>query len=282
MYCDLHTHTTASDGDLTPLQLVELALQQGVAALGVTDHDTLSGLPEAMQAAKRCGIPLAWGVEMSACLSPGTLHILGYFIDLKNSALLDACEQQRNSREHRNAAILDKLTELGMTISREELLRESDGETVGRPHIAAALVRKGFAADKEDAFDRYVGKGAEAYVSRVRLQPEECIGLIRDAGGVAVLAHPFQTRFKGGELQAFIDELQKKGLQGIETHYWNHTAEQTQWLERLADEKGLLKSGGSDYHGPSRNAVSLGSGTGDLAVPFEFYDQLRKAAGRWL
>jgi hypothetical protein len=282
LYCDLHTHTTASDGDLTPLQLVNLAQQNGLAALGVTDHDTVAGLPEAVQAAKRCGLPLAWGVELSADFEHGSLHILGYFIDISNELLLSTCRRMSTSRESRNAAILDRLTELGMPATLSELLKYTGDDTAGRPHIADLMVSKGYVADRREAFERYLAKGAEAYVDRERLSPVEAIEVISKAGGVAVLAHPFYTGLAGEKLSGFVGELKEMGLRGIESHYYDHTSDEREWLEKLAAELELIQSGGSDFHGPERNKNDLGLEQADFKVPFQFYDELRKAANKWI
>jgi len=283
VYCDLHTHTTASDGSLTPLQLIDLAMSHGLAALGITDHDTVAGLPIAVQAAKRCGLPLAWGIELSVEFTPGTLHMLGYFIDIANEDLRDACTRMQRSREGRNAAMLDKLREMGMPVAYEELSGIADFEdTIGRPHIADAMVARGYVKNREEAFVCYLGKQKPAYVERTRLPLQEAIDLITNARGVAVLAHPFSTGYSGDELKSFLTTLKDMGMAGVETHYFDHSHEQQQWLSDTAAELGLVQSGGSDYHGPNRPETNLAVGAGDLRVPFDFYDDLRKAAGRYI
>jgi predicted metal-dependent phosphoesterase TrpH len=282
LFCDLHTHTTASDGTLTPLQLVDLAIQRGLAGLGVTDHDTAAGLPAVVQAAKRSGLPIAWGIELSVDYQPGTLHMLGYFFDLNDSAITDYCQEMVESRNGRNAAILDRLTELNMPIDPAELRSVAKGATVGRPHIADCLVNREYVSSREEAFAKYLSKDNIAYVDRQRIPASEAIALIRNAGGVPVLAHPLTTRLAGEELKNLILSLKSDGLIGLESHYYSHTLDEKNWFVELAEESGLICSGGSDFHGPDQGKNDLGLEKGDFRVPFSFYDDLRKAAGKWI
>jgi len=278
--CDLHAHTTASDGDLSPSELVARAVRLGLGALGVTDHDTVAGLAEALEAAEQAGLPLAPGVEISAEFSPGVMHILGYFIDHTNSALLEGLEAMRGGRDVRNRKIVDRLNELGVAITMEEVLERAGGESVSRNHIAQAILDRGFCTERQEVFDRYLAKGAAAYFDRLRLGPEESIAMIKEAGGLPVLAHPYQTKLDDDSLEKLITDLAEAGLAGIEAYYSTHTPEQTSFYLELAGRYGLLVTGGSDFHGSPKPHIELGSGEGDLLVPFELFERLKEAAGK--
>jgi predicted metal-dependent phosphoesterase TrpH len=277
-FCDLHAHTTASDGDLTPTELVKLAVDSELDALGVTDHDTVGGIAEALSAAEAAGLALAPGVEISAEFTRGTLHMLGYFVDHEHPALLEALEGMRGGRDVRNGKIVEKLNELGLAISMEEVLRIAGGDSVSRNHIAQVLLDKGYCADRQEVFDEYLAKGAAAYFDRLRLGPRESIELIRSAGGLPILAHPYQTKLGDDELENLVEELVGYGLAGIECYYSVHTPEQTAFYLSLAKRYDLLVTGGSDYHGVSKPDVELGIGCGELEVPIELFEKLKKAA----
>ena len=278
-YCDLHAHTTASDGDLAPAELVSLAVETGLGALGVTDHDTVAGLPEAIEAAERAGLGLAPGVEISAEADcPGHMHILGYFVDHTDGPLLDALEEMRGGRHYRNRKIVKALNGFGFDVTYDEWLAAAGDESVGRPTLARILVDKGYVADTQEAFDKYLGKGCPAYFDRFRLDPEKSVELIRGAGGIPVLAHPYQTKMADGEIAALVEHLTSLGLGGIEAYYSTYTPEQTAIYLELAERHGLLVTGGSDFHGSSKPHIKLGSGTGDLQIPMEIYEQLKAAA----
>ncbi len=276
--CDLHAHTTASDGDLSPVELVNLAVETGLSALGVTDHDTVGGIAEAIEAAKIAGLALAPGVEISAEFVPGTLHMLGYFIDHECPELLEALEGMRGGRDVRNSKIIGKLNDLGLSISMDEVLAAAGGDSISRNHIAQVILEKGYCAERQEVFDKYLAKGAAAYFDRLRYGPRESIELIRSAGGLPVLAHPYQTKLEGEELESLVEELTGYGLAGIEALYTKHSPEQTAHYLAMAKRFGLLVTGGSDFHGNSKPDVKLGSGHGELEVPLELFERLRKAA----
>ena len=278
--CDLHSHTTASDGDLTPTQLVAHAKELGLAALGVTDHDTLAGIPEALEAAEKLGIELAPGVEVSADFSPGTMHIVGYYVDLDNAPLQEALKNLQGGRDVRNAYILEKLNSLGLEITIEEVMEIAGEESVGRPHIAQVLLNKGYCETRQEVFDKYLAKGAAAYFDRIRYSPKKSIELITEAGGVAVLAHPVQLKLDDEKLDEMVGELVEYGLRGIEVLYWSHTAAQTSYYKMLTEKYSLIQTGGSDFHGPNRTETKLGVGAGNLEIPIAFYENLKKEAGR--
>ena len=276
--CDLHAHTTASDGDLTPTELVQLAAEIGLGALAVTDHDTVAGIPEALRAAAEVGIPFAPGVEISAEFEPGTMHILGYFVDHTNVRLLEVLEELRGGRDVRNRKIIRRLNELGLEVTIEEWEAEAGEESVGRPQLAKILAEKGYVTDLQEAFDKYLAKGAPAYVDRLRLGPEEAIILIREAGGLTVLAHPPQLEIDDDELESLVARLTRTGLAGIECYYSDHTPEQTAYFLKLAEKYNLLVTGGSDFHGSSKPHIRLGCGAGNLRVPQELFERLLEAS----
>lgn len=276
---DLHTHTVYSDGSATPGELVDGAAEQGAAAIAITDHDTVEGLAEGREAAARLGVELINGIEVSAEYSPGTMHILGYFIDDQHPALLLTLERLRHARELRNPRIARRLQALGLDISYNEVAELAGNDVVGRPHFARVMVQKGFATSVQDAFDRFLAKGAPAYVEKDRPSPQEAIELIHGAGGVAVLAHPYQLKLDDTQVERLIAELVELGLDGIEAIYSRHTPARRDWYSSLAVKLGLLVTGGSDYHGSYKPDIGLVRGLGDLEVPYELLDRIRARLG---
>lgn len=277
---DLHSHTTASDGSLTPTQLVERAARVGVKALAITDHDTLDGLAEAMGAGIRFGVEIVPGLEVSAEYRPGTMHILGYFIDLESAQLQAQLGRLRAARDERNPKIVDRLRALGIDISLQEVLEVSGGEVVGRPHFARVMVEKGYVEDADEAFRKYLSKGAPAYVEKVRLHPKLAIEAIRNAGGVAVLAHPYQLRVDDAETERVVKELKEYGLDGLEVIYSRHKPSQVEYYSRLAAHYDLLITGGSDFHGLTKPDIEVGIGLGQLCVPERLLDALKERRGK--
>jgi len=282
---DLHTHSTASDGTLTPADVVRLAAQMGLSALALTDHDTVAGLTEAAEEAGRLGIGFLNGIELSCYFPrPGTLHVLGYGIDPGHPALRAVIDEQLAGREERNRLIVDRLVRLGLDVSWEEVVEQAGGAgragSIGRPHLAALLVRKGHALSNRQAFDRYLGGGGAAYVDNNRLSSARAIAAIRSAGGIASLAHPLQLRRQTpAQLEAFVHELSEQGLEAVETIHSGHDAETVARLTRLADRLELLTTGGSDFHGTAKS-IRLGKPAG-REVPRSFYLNLvRRSVAR--
>ena len=277
---DLHAHSTQSDGSLTPTELVRHARNLGLRAVALTDHDTIAGNEEAARTAQRMGLEFVPGVEMSSYYPTGTMHILGYYIDFRNSGLCQELARLQEVREQRNHVIAAKLKELGIPIEFEEVQRLAGPRgQVGRPHFARALVERGIVGSIDEAFERYLKKGAPAYSAKFRLPPAEAIDLIRRAGGLAVLAHPF-TLHLDGDRERFISvlcELKDQGLSGIEARYSEHAPEQERLYEEAARQCGLLITGGSDFHGANKEGVELGRGHGDLSVPYRLLEELKKA-----
>jgi 3',5'-nucleoside bisphosphate phosphatase len=288
---DLHCHSTASDGRLTPEQLIERARSLGLKAVALTDHDTVAGLAAFHAAGKRCGIETVSGVEISAESARGTLHIVGLFLNPHCEALLEFLRKLREGRDTRNPQIIRKLNELGMAITLEEVEREAGvtgdavgggaiDKSVGRPHIASVLVRKGFAASKQEVFDKFLAKGKPAYFKRFVASPEESIRLIHEAGGVTILAHPpYLLPDNDAALKTIVQGLKEKGLDGIEVWYSTHTPQQTALCASLTKECGLLPSGGSDFHGEDGSGIELGAGIGgNLSIPYEILSALKEQA----
>lgn len=274
---DLHTHSTFSDGSLTPAKLAVLARESGVSAVALTDHDTTGGVPELLAACQREGVEGIVGVEISAEVPHGTMHLLAYGIELADTTLQDALARIRAGREDRNKVILDRLNSLGYALVWDEIRSLAGDDVVGRPHFAQALVSRGYVKNREDAFDRLLAKGRPGYVERFRLTPEDGIGIIRGAGGVAVLAHPFTLKLGRRELAEEVRRLACCGLGGIEAYYSEHTPAIQEEYSALAKSLGLLVTGGSDFHGEGNPAIRMGRGFGNLEVPDSLVGPLRDA-----
>ncbi len=272
---DLHFHSIFSDGDLTPEELAANGRKAGLTAMALSDHDTTEGVPRFLAACAAEGIEGASGVEISAEYNPGTMHMLGYFVDLDNAALADALINIRDGRRLRNLKIVEQLRALGCDMTFEECAALAGGEVVGRPHIAQILEKKGYVKNKDEAFEKYLAKGKPGYVPRFRLLPADCVQIIRGAGGVAVLAHPFTLQLKPEALRKAVGELAAAGLGGIEVFYSEHTDEQTRLYGELAAAFNLVATGGSDYHGRITPDIKLGRGFGRLAIPHSIFELLK-------
>jgi len=263
---DLHVHTTASDGELSPYEVMRKALREGVEILSITDHDTLEGLegftPE--------GVIFIPGVEISARFDK-TLHILGYGINPQNDALRETLFDLQRKRSMRNEMMLERAKAIGFELSMEELQEIAGNDVIGRPHFARLMVKKGYVSSYEEAFEKYLGKGKILYVEKEKLDPEKVIELILEAGGIPILAHPYQTGLEGKELEEFIKRLKKYGLKGIEVFYPEHTDNMVEEYLKLSRKYDLLVTGGSDFHGESTTFSSFG-----IDVPFPHIRKLLK------
>ena len=249
MLCDLHTHSTASDGQYSPAELVRLAEKRGLDALALTDHDTADGLEEALRAGERAGIRVVRGIELSAREYP-TFHILGYGFDPEAPTLSALCRELKEGRDRRAPRIIAFLEEQGVRIPLSEVEELAGGRIVGRPHFAQVLVRHGYVSTNREAFDRYLD--TEEFLRRAeRPKPPArvCVETIRAAGGKTSLAHPYQIGVDGGELEAIVRELTGCGLDAIECYYPKHSPEQQAFYLRLAEKYSLHVTGGSDFHG---------------------------------
>lgn len=256
---DLHAHTTASDGTLTPTQLVHLARDRGLAALAVTDHDTVDGVAEAMEAAAQCGIELVPGIELSVDYPHGELHLLGYFLDFRDPVFLEQVTDLQEHRSNRNGVMLRRIQEHGFEITLDDVQEEAGGGQIGRPHFARALIRKGYATSVPDAFERYLGTGRPLHVPKVRLDVEAAIRLVHQAGGLAVVAHPKYLHFANPDaLEQELARLRSLGLDGLECYYRMHTIAETDLFLGIARRLELLVTAGSDFHGLFGDAPVLG------------------------
>ena len=272
---DLHVHTTASDGTDSPAWVIALAHALGLAAVAITDHDTVAALPEAMEAGPQLGVEVVPGIELSADYRGREVHILGYFIDYTDPDLQEVLAQAVRSRVRRNEAILQALDADSMHISPADM-PVAPGAVPGRPHIAQALVHLGYADDLKDAFDRYIGLGKPYYRPRKLMGLGQAVSAIRQAGGVASLAHPMKYGFDRAGREALVQAAREVGCAALEAYYAEHTPSQQAELVKLAAQYGLALSGGSDYHGARRPRTQLGTGIGgSLAVPCRILDGLK-------
>ncbi len=275
MSIDLHTHSNFSDGTMTPTELVVLARSKKISALALTDHDTMAGTNEAFLAGAKMGVEVVPGMELSVIHNQVGYHILGYWADPKNSELASALARLQGARAERNVKILERLNELGIPVTPEELERVSERGQAGRPHIARMLVELGVVSTMSRAFDLYLKKGAVAYVSRFAYGAAEAVTLICQAGGLAVLAHPAQNDPDLTRLPAVLADLARVGLSGVELYYPTHSKKIKKRLRELAGEYDLLLTGGSDYHGDVRPGTSLAGGQ-NVFVPPELLDMMKE------
>jgi len=275
---DLHLHSTYSDGSLSPTDLVKLAHQAKVKALSLTDHDTTDGIAEALEAASPHDIEVIPGVEVSSLYRGKETHILGYFVNHQDPQFQQHLIFLRNSRHERIPKIIAKLHDLGVDISYEDVKAIAGRGSIGRPHVARVLLEKHYVPTIEQAFSRYLKEGSTAFVARQLPDALEAIRWIRDAGGVASLAHPSWVRNSLSELQVACQELKTFGLQGLEVFYSTHSARQTSEYLNLAHRLNLVVTGGSDFHGATRPDIEVGIGKGNLKVPEDALEQLRICA----
>ena len=255
---DLHIHTTASDGSLTPTQVVQLARKKGFSLIAATDHDTMGGVAEALEAGKKYNVDVVPGVEISSGVTL-EVHMLGYGMSPDHPVMKAMMEDMRAARVERMERIIENLQKMGVPITVEEVEAVAGG-AIGRPHIAQVLIAHGLVPDVRTAFREYIGVGAKAYVERRKMTSEQVIANIRDAGGVPVLAHGGLLRISEVELNQWIDSMAKKGLMGLECYHNAHTPQMERLLRAAAERNGLLVTGGSDFHGASRPDVEMGTG----------------------
>lgn len=275
-FIDLHTHSTASDGSFTPREVVRLAREGGLRAMALTDHDTIDGLAEAMAAGEEYGVEVIPGVEISAYFPGGNMHILGLFIEYTDGLLDQRLAVLKQARADRNPQIVAKLNSLGIPITMEQVERLSGGGQVGRPHIARALLEGGYIRSFSEAFDKFLGNHGPAYVEKFRFPPKEAIAMIREAGGIPALSHPFTLELGSAyALKNLLMELKDLGLAGIEVFYSDHTQEQVALYLKMARELGLLITGGSDFHGQNKPEVTLGSMPCQSKLTYDLVEALK-------
>jgi len=277
---DLHMHSCFSDGTYTPEELIKAGVEGGLEAMALTDHDNVAGIPRFLEAARQAGMKAISGVEVSADVRKGALHILGYGVRHEDATLQRHLNWILEGREERNKEILGKLSRAGISITMEEVRSCAGSEVVGRPHFAEALIRRGVARNKRHAFDRYLARGRMAYAERRRLSPEDSVSFIRAAGGVPSIAHPFSLELKKGALLEFCTRLKDHGLMGLECYYPEHTPAMTGEYLEIAEKLGLIPTGGSDFHGAATPDLRLGRGFGSLDVGLDAFDRIVAAMSR--
>ncbi|HKP51097.1 MAG TPA: PHP domain-containing protein [Chloroflexia bacterium] len=269
---DLHTHTTASDGALTPTALLHRAAQVGISTLAITDHDTVAALTEARPVAEALGIRLITGVEFGTNWADAEIHMLGYFFDPDHPQMQRTLADLREGRLERGRHMVEKLNALGLSdVTWERVEQIAAGGSVGRPHVAEALIERGYASTIDEAFSKYLGRGKPAYVERTQITPAECISLVHSAGGVISFAHPTWVT----DLETLLPSLVEAGLDGIETYYGLYKPETVAWLEKLARRYNLVPTGGTDFHG--RDGL-LHADLGSRSVPPECLAELERRA----
>ncbi len=264
---DLHLHTVFSDGTETPACVVELAHQMGLSCISITDHDTMDSLPAATAASQRVGIELIPGIEMSACADRQEVHVLGFFLDPVSPVLVQHMEEQKARRVERIREMVRRLQAIGVQLDLDEVFRLGGEGTIGRPHVARALVNRGYVSSLPEAFEKYLGPKHPAFVPGSPLTPAQVIDIIRQAGGVPVLAHPIYL-----DRDPLIDTFAAQGLAGLEVYHSSHTPAQVARYARIADRLGLVKTGGSDYHGRSKEGVAIGAST----IPYQLVESLKQ------
>ena len=264
---DLHTHSNRSDGSDPPERIPELAAAAGCTAVALTDHDRLDGVEAARRRARQLGIEVVGGCEVSCATPFGTLHLLAYFVEEDDGPLHAALALLRQWRSERNARLAARLAELGLPVSLEEMEAEAGGVGVGRPHVAAILVKKGVVSSIQEAFDEWLGDGRPAHVERPRLGLVEAVRLVRASGGVPVVAHPLSLRLEPSRLDLVVQEMAGEGVAGLEAIYGRYTPAERTMLSDVARRHDLVVTGGSDYHGTYKPDLQVGFGRGDLVVP---------------
>lgn len=272
---DLHTHSIYSDGTEAPERVIDLAAAVGCRAVSLTDHDTFAGLPRARARAGELGVQLVAGCEVSCAYRGTSAHVLVYFVEGAEGPLQDELVRLRNDRVIRNRRLVARLQELGMPVEYEEALATAEREeSLGRPHIAAVMVRRGLAESIPDAFDRWIGEGKPAYVPKVRVNPAEIAAAARGSGGVVALAHPLSLGLSADQLESAVRELAEEGFAGIESYYGRYSVDERAELVALARRYDLVPTGGSDFHGDVKVDLAVGVGQGDLDVPDSVLDEL--------
>lgn len=273
---DLHVHTTASDGSDAPEKVIAQAAELGLRAVAITDHDTLAGLAAAMAAGKALGVEVVGGIEVSTDYRDNNIHLLGYFIDPGSPALDPILDWARARRQERNEKMVARLAADGYDISMEALEEEYPGAVLGRPHIAEHLMRRGYCASVKEGFDRFLGVGGRYFLPKGRIPLTEAAAVLSAAGAVSSLAHPFQYGYSLPEIKEMLSFAKDHGVRAVECYYSEHAPGERDWLLSQAERLGMGVSGGSDYHGARRPYVAMGSGMGDLAVPYEVLAELKK------
>lgn len=273
---DMHVHSCASDGTFSPSALLAEAKKAGLSAIALTDHDTMDGICEAAKAAKELGMELVPGVELSTEYAGSEIHVLGYYVSPEYPKLKAMLEEFRDFRDTRNVRMVKRLQEEGFSITMEQLTEQFPDCVLTRAHIARYLCETGQLPDVRTVFAEYLGENCRCYIDRPKISPVEAVTLIREAGGLAVLAHPVLCQLEEAQLRQMILEMKDAGMCGLEAVYSENTKEDEGRMRALADQAGLLITGGSDFHGKNKPDIHLGTGKGDLYIPYDFLEALKK------
>lgn len=276
-FVDLHAHSLASDGTLSPGEVVRLAHESDLSAMALTDHDTTAGLAEASDVARQLGIDFLNGIEISCMYPyPGTMHLLGYGIDPNSSKLQSTLRQLVDERDRRNEKIVKKLNQQGIRVSLERVIELAGGDVVGRPHIAQAMTEIGAVKSTTQAFSKFLGPDGSAYVDKERLTARQAIDLVHEVGGVISLAHPVQLRKQNrAQLRDEIKNLADIGLDAVEVIHSDHPESVVVMLDDWADRFGLLKTGGSDFHGANKRHIKIGFAQNRRRIPRKYFEAIR-------
>ncbi|GAB6136842.1 PHP domain-containing protein [Halanaerobaculum tunisiense] len=266
-YIDLHLHTTASDGSFTPTEVVTKAKELGFSAIAITDHDTVAGLEEGRQVAQKVGIEFVPGIELNTDYQETEVHILGYYIDDQQQNLREKLTSLQQGRVTRIKKMVAKLNDLGFALDFAEVAALADGAALGRVHIAKIMLEKGYVTEWEEAFAKYIGRSGPAYVKRKKLTPFQAIELVKEAGGVPIIAHPGLVK-----AEDLLTELIDFGAAGLEVYHTDHDQQETEYYLQLAQENDLLVTGGSDCHGPTRKSGQL---LGAIQAPYSLLEDLK-------
>jgi hypothetical protein len=273
---DLHVHSTFSDGTLTPAELVTRAKQFNLSAIALTDHDTIAGIPEIVEAGKKEDIEIVPGVELSTFYDKTEVHIVGLYIDYTDETFKKELESLRSNRDSRNLQICEKFNAIGIKLDYEEMKLKYADSVITRAHFADFLLEKGYISSRNEAFDRYIGSNGPCYVPRKKITPAQAITLIKNAGGIPILAHPVLYHLGKEQMNRLLDYLCDAGIAGLEAIYSTYTLGDELEMKRLAAQRGLLISGGSDYHGANKPYIELGIGKGHLFVPYSVLEEIKK------
>lgn len=274
-YIDLHTHSLKSDGSMTPAEVVREAKRAGLAAIALSDHDTVDGIKEAVAEGEKIGVEVVPAIEFSV-ISETETHILGYFIDINNPELKQTIEEIVDLRIQRNYVTCRKLNELGFDITIEEVRALAPNNFVGRAHFARVLMDKGYTESVKEGFDKYMSAGQYAYCEKQRLTAKEAIEIIKKCGGLSFLAHPHLTQFDDDKMKLYLKELKSYGLDGLEGYYTDYTPEMQEKYQSMAKELGLMISGGTDFHAKMKPHISIGTGLGNMKIPYSLIEEMKK------
>ena len=272
---DLHTHSNCSDGSMTPSELVAHAARRGLTAIALSDHDTIAGIDEALDAGKRFGVEVVPAIEFSV-QSKTEPHILGFYIDHKSQLIKDALEKINSVRYQRTLNTCNKLRELGFDVTMEEALAIAPSGIIGRAHFARILVEKGYTSSVKEGFDKYLANGRPAYDGTQYLTAADAVKLINDLGGVSFVAHPHLIRLDDAQLRDFLTQLKSCGLCGIEGYYNEYTPEMQDYFQSLAADLGLEICGGTDYHAKMKPHIEIGIGQGNMQIPYSVLENIKR------